>query len=426
MKKTITVFLICISQTLIAQTYDEDVVMKACDCIHHAESNSIDSIANACLTKAQNSLAEEGISNPANASVSNRTILANYLNTLYRNCSAIKNLIEKKQSRYYKMSGSTEANHYYLEGIEYEKQSKADSAIISYNKALTYDSRFVNALDKAGALYRQMDEIDNAILYSEKSLQIFPEGYNALLNLSIASQTANDFRKAISNYAKLIWYYPEDPEGYFGLGVINFSDRDYLSTARLMKRAYMLYAAQGSDRTLNCREYLRASYYYLKKEGKEILFTSVAKEFVPPVYQAENFDQLKNIELNSKIDCRLMESQVLICSNYIFSTPANDKNLNRQYATEAIIRWMGSTPDYIFHIDRNISKILDEKGDILAVFIAAMTKFSIENPEWENNQITQFALNATLSYAANKANNIQLTSELKKIIKSKKSTLSIQ
>ncbi|MDR0230898.1 MAG: tetratricopeptide repeat protein [Dysgonamonadaceae bacterium] len=358
MKKTLTIFLICISQVLIAQTYDEDVVMKACSCIYNAEGDSIDSIVNSCLIKAlYHSLAEDGISkqkimqdysNPKNiqedVSAGDQTTFADYLDMLYKNCSATRYLIEKNPS-----------------------------------------------------LYKEM--LDSA-----------------------ASYLANgNSEKALSTYAKLIRYYPDDPEGYFGLGLISLSDNDYVTTARLMKHAYMIYSVQESDRARDCKEYLKAAYYYLKKEGKDSLFAAVAREFIPPIYQPENFNQLQNVELNNEIDCRLMEPQILICDNYILSTPVNDKEMNRKYAIETVIRWMAKTPNYIYHIDKNVVPILDAKGNVLAVFTAAMTKFSIENPEQGNDSkaAALYAWNTILDYVADKANNIKLTGELKKKIKAK-------
>ena len=398
MKTTLILFLICISQALVAQTYDEDVVMKACSCIYNAEGDSIDSIVNSCLLKAlYHSLAEDGISqrkimqdytNPKNVQddVDDQVTFADYLNMLYENCSATQHLIEKKQLRYSMLSDTAEVNRYYQKGIEYKTQNKADSAI----------------------------------LYFQKSLRIFPENDKALLNLGDAYWATGNSQKALSAYAKLIRYYPENPEGYFGLGLISFSDNDYVTTARLMKHAYMIYSTQESNRVRDCKEYLKASYYYLKEERKDSLFAVVAGEFIPPVYQPENFDQLQNMELNNEIDCRLMEPQILICDNYILSTPVDDKNINRKYAIEAMKRWMAKTPNYIYHVDKNVAKILDKKGDVLSVFIAAMTKFSIENPEQGNDTkaVAQYAWNTTLDYIANKSNNIQLTGEIKKMINS--------
>ena len=434
--KIFTVCLICVAPVAGAQTYDEDVVMKACSCIYNSEGDSIDSVVNSCLLKALlHSLAEDGIykekilqdiSTPKsleNLDTESRTSFGEYLEMLYKNCSAVHYLVEKKQAKYYRMSNSGEANRYYLEGIDYEKKGEPDSAIVSYNKSLVYDSRFVCALDNASILYGKINEPDKAIDYCQRSLLIFPEGYNALLNLGAAFLTKEDSQPALAAYVKLIKYYPESPEGYFGLSLISFTNKDYIASTNLMKYAYTIYSAQNFDRTRDCKEYLQTFYYYMKKEGNDSVFAEIAGEFVPPLYQPENFDQLQSIRLNDEIDCYLAESQVLICNNYILSTPVNDSNLNRNFAAAMVKRWMAKTPDYIFHIDKKVAKILDKKGNVLSVFTAAMTKFCIENPEQGNDEkaVALYAWNTVLDYAANKANNIQSTGELKKMINAKKS-----
>ena len=436
MKHIFTTLFICILQSSFSQSYyDEDVVMKACSCIYNAEGDSIDSIVNDCLIKALfHSLAEDGISKqkilqdyskPKSISeyenAEEQTTFGDYLEMLYKNCSATKHLIEKKQNNYYKMSDSEDANRNYIKGIDFEKQEKPDSAIISYNKTLIYDSLFVQALDNIGLLYGNMNEPDSAILYSQKSLRIFPEGYTALLNLSASYLTKGDQQKAFSSYAKIIKYYPESPEGYFGLGLISFSDNKYETSTQLMKHAYMLYSVQKTEQAYNCKEYLKATYYYMKEEGKDSIFAQIAGEFIPPIYPPENFDQLPTVELKNEIDSRLAEPQILVCNNYILSTPIDTKNQNRILATIFVRKWLDKTPNYIFHVDKDVAKILDKEGNVLDVFIAAMTKFAIENPEQGNDPqaVTLYAWNTTLDYIANKANNIKQTGEMKKMIKAK-------
>ena len=433
MKKIVIILLICIAQISVAQTYDEDVIMKTCSCIYNSQNDSVDAVVNSCLVKALlHSLAEDGISEnkvlkdyvnqtyPDNESAEAQTYFGEYLEMLYKNCSAIQLLVERKQSKYYQRSDSEDANHYYLEGTYYRNGEKLDSAIISFNKTLAYDSLYIPAIDNASIAYADLGELDKAIEYSEKSLRIFPEGYSALLSLGNSYLAKGDYPKAMSNYAKAIKY-SQCTEGYFGLGLVSFLDNDYATSARLMKHAYMIYDAQNISLSHNCEEYLKSSYYYMKQEGKEELFLEIAGEFAPKIYQPENFDQLKNMELNGEIDCRLMEPQILICDNYILSTPIDESNINRTSAIEAVKKWMAKTPNYIFQVDKNVAKILDKKGNIMAVFIAAMTKFSIENPEQGNapQAVALYAWNTTLDYAANKANNIKITGELKKKIKAK-------
>ncbi len=422
-------------QITAAQTYDEDVVMKACSCIYNEKNDSIsvDSVVNSCLIKALlHSLKEDGISqhdilkkynvkNADSINYGNHSFFGEYLESLYKNCSATHYYIEKKQNRYYKMSNSENANRHYQEGTDYEKQNSPDSAISAYNDALRYDSLFVKALDNAAALYGKIFDTEKSIEYCKKSLNIFPEGFNALVNIGAAYLANEDQQNALKVYTKLIKYYPENAEGYFGLGSISFYSGDYISSVNLMKQACVIYSANGSEQAIDCKEYLKTAYYYMKESGENSLFMEMAPEYAPKIYQPGEFEQLQNIDLKNEIDCRLAEPQILICADYILSTPIDEKNIQRVYAITAVKKWMEKTPNYIFNVDKNVAKILDRKGNVLSVFAASMVKFSIENPEKGNNkeEVAAFAWKTTLNYAADKSNKVELTKDLKKMIKNK-------
>lgn len=423
------VLFFCFHSTSFSQEiYDEEVMMKACSCIYNSSDDNIDSVIDSCIIKALlHSLSEDNISKDQvvkdyleNNNTEIKTTFGIYLEQLLKHCSSIHYLVEKKQTQYYKMSGSDKANQYYLAGLDFQSQNNPDSAIISFKNALTYDSLFVLALDNLGTLYEKTGETNKAINSYLRSIHIFPEGFTALANLGnlYSFEEKNDL--AIKTFTQLIKYYAENPEGYFGLGSIAFSDHNYEAATHLMKYAYYNYLSQHSEQqTHDCIEYLKAAYYYMSKEGRDSVFIKIAPEFIPEIYQPENFNQLQNIELNNEIDCRLMEPQILICVDYILSTPINQSDIKRTYAIEAIKRWMNKTPNYIFHIDKDVAPILDREGNVLSVFISAMCKFSIENPDKGNDQqaVASYAWNTILDYAANKSNNVPLTSELKKRIK---------
>ena len=140
MKKILIVLLsICITQVSVAQISDEDVIMKACSCIYNSQSDSIDSVVNSCLVKALlHSLAEDGISEkkiledyvnktyPDTESTKTQTTFGEYLEELYKNCSATQLLVERKHKKYYKdASESKEANYHFVEGTYYQQIGRA-------------------------------------------------------------------------------------------------------------------------------------------------------------------------------------------------------------------------------------------------------------------------------------------------------------
>lgn len=431
MKKTLLLFFFFIAHAGIAQTYDEDVVTKACGCIYNSTNDTIDAVINSCMMKALlHSLEEEGISQEkilqdyaGKKNTAPQAVFDEYLEMLYRNCFAIQSLIEKKEKRFYTLSHSADANRYYLEGVDHVRQDSMSLAIASFNKALTYDSLFVVALDSAGVMYANDHALGAAIEYFRRSLHIFPEGYTALVNLAKCYLLNGEDQQAFKTYANVIKYYAKKPEGYFGMGCISYLNEDYPTTVRLMKYAYDLYAEKNPNRAYECKEYLKSAYYYMKETGKDSLFIAIAgEEFIPPLYQPAQFDQLRDMELKNEIDCRLMQPQIVICADYILSTPVNAADKNRAYAIAAVKRWMQATPDYKYHVEKNVAKILDKEGNVMSVFVAAMTKFSIENPTKGNDKqaVAWYAWNTVLDYAFNPANNIKLTGEFKKMMKAKK------
>ena len=430
MKKILLLCSLCIPSIVISQLYDEDVVTKACECIYNSPNDTIDAVINSCMMKALLfSLEEDGISQETilqdfarKKSVEPQTFFSEYLEMLYKKCFAIQTLIEKKAQQYTKRSASAESNRYYQEGIDYLQQNELAIALASFHKALSYDSLFVAALDSVGAIYSREGMPDAAIEYCQRSLQIFPEGYTALATLAQSYLINGETQESFKIYARLIKYFAKDPEGYFGMGSISFFNEDYPTTARLMKHAYDIYSQKNAGRANECRDYLKIAYYYMKEEGQDSLFIAIAgEEFIPPLYPPEQFFQLPNMELNDEIDCRLMEPQILLCAGYILSTPVNAADKNRTYAINAVKRWMLETPDYSYNIEKNVAKILDKEGNVMSVFVTAMTQFSIENPDKGNDSqaVSWYAWNTVLDYVSTPANNIKLTGEIKKMIKAK-------
>ena len=432
MKKILLLFSLCIPSAVIAQLYDEDVATKACECIYNATNDTIDAVINSCLMKALlHSLEEDGISQETIledfAGKKNieppQAVFSEYLEMLYRKCFAIQFLIEKKAKRYSNISDSEEANHYYREGVDYLKQNDFPLALLAFHRALNDDSLFVAAIDSVGIIYSREGMPEAAIEYCQRSLQIFPEGYTALANLAQNYLLNGETQESFKIYARLIKYFAKDPEGYFGMGSISFLNEDYPAAAQLMKHAYDIYSQTNADRASECRDYLKIAYYYMKEEGQDSLFIAIAgEEFIPPLYPPGQFSQLQNMELINEIDCRLMEPQMLLCAGYILSSPVNMADKNRTYAINAVKRWMAATPDYSYNIEKNVAKILDKEGNVMSVFVTAMTQFSIENPDQGNDRraVSWYAWNTVLDYASNPANNIKLTGELKKMIKAKK------
>lgn len=111
-----------------------------------------------------------------------------------------------------------------------------------------------------------------------------------------------------------------------------------------------------------------------------------------------------------------------LAANYLLSTPVNAQKEERQKALVFLITWMTNTPDYSFSLYGTITKVTDGDSDILGLYMAAMTKYAMENPgSLEDGDTVQVeALSMLIAYAKNPRNNLKMTSGLKQAAKAEK------
>jgi hypothetical protein len=82
---------------------------------------------------------------------------------------------------------------------------------------------------------------------------------------------------------------------------------------------------------------------------------------------------------------------------------------------------MNGTTDYSFIMQDMIEKIGKGDNDHLGIYVAALSKYTIENkPVVKNtNQLKVDAMTTLLNYCQDKNNNLRLTKQLKKFVEAK-------
>jgi hypothetical protein len=125
------------------------------------------------------------------------------------------------------------------------------------------------------------------------------------------------------------------------------------------------------------------------------------------------------IKLETKDDYNeTSNNAALHASNYLFSTPVNSKSLDRLRSLQFIIKWMTGTPDYSFSLDQQAMKLSKNNDEILGLYMAAMTKYVLENKADSDDQgkIKLHAVKLLAQYAKDSNNKVKITKELKKAI----------
>jgi tetratricopeptide (TPR) repeat protein len=199
---------------------------------------------------------------------------------MMENCKSLKEIVKVSDKQSAKSLTDNEiAMDLYNKGVQETEKKNYKKAINYYEKAIKEDPNFVFAWDNLGLNYRLMNNYDKAIECYERSLKIDPKGQMPLQNIAVAYQYKKEYQKAIDAYKRLSVLDRNNPEIYYGIGVIYASSLiDYELSLENMCKAYNLYVEQKSPYRTDAEKLINALYVEMKKQGKEKKFNEILKE----------------------------------------------------------------------------------------------------------------------------------------------------
>ena len=198
---------------------------------------------------------------------------------MMKNCTSLKEKIttNEKQNEN-SVSKNRTALDCFSKGLEEFKKEDYKDAIKYYEKALNEDSNFAFAWDNLGLCYRKLNNFDKAIESYNKSIELDPYGLMPLQNIAIVYQYKKEYQKSIDAYERLALIDNNNPEVYYGIGLVYFS---YLNDAERglenMCKAYNLYIKQKSPYRADAEKVINMIFADLKKQGKEEKFNEILK-----------------------------------------------------------------------------------------------------------------------------------------------------
>lgn len=236
----------------------------------------LDSVkANTKTIKDTTVVAEEGKSFVINAS-QNYEEIEEYL---YDNCPALKKIYFVDNTEYENSySDRKKAMKFYEKGqVAFQKQDYYE-AIIQFSKAVKKDKKFAFAWDNLGFSYRKVKNYKQAIESYKKSLALDPKGKMPLMNIAVAYQLNNNAKGAIDAYEQYKKHYPEDPEGFYGIGRIQYIIKDYEPALVNMIKAYKLYVEMDSPYNIDAQKHIGFIWKGMKESGQLEAFNRITKE----------------------------------------------------------------------------------------------------------------------------------------------------
>jgi hypothetical protein len=122
-----------------------------------------------------------------------------------------------------------------------------------------------------------------------------------------------------------------------------------------------------------------------------------------------------------RMDYKKAENKALEASAFLLSTAIDSEKSERDKALTYMLMWMEGTPDYTFYIDANIGFFTRSNNKLLAIYMAGLTKLSIENPVLAKNRddLKYQCIELYIDYCINPSNHVKSYRELDRLIKAR-------
>ena len=263
----------------LAQNNNEEQLLaianQACECIAEIEASS--DAKNEGITDCIKTSLETSKEANTDSKEVNYKIVENFL---VQHCKSLKELAFTENKKFkYASSDNVLAQLAYDDGMEYINEGDTENAILKFTKAVQIDPNFAFAWDNLGISYRKNKQYDQAIASYLKSLEIYPEGRLPLLNIAITYNLNQQYNEAVTYYSKFIEIYSDDPEGYYGLGLILYTQDQEEAGLDHLIRAYTIYTSQNSPYRADAAKKIGYMYKDLKNQDKLEVFNKVADKY---------------------------------------------------------------------------------------------------------------------------------------------------
>lgn len=109
------------------------------------------------------------------------------------------------------------------------------------------------------------------------------------------------------------------------------------------------------------------------------------------VINAQNFEVPRNYVLNVAADYANYEKDIIASANWMENTPLNVDKQKRIEANTFLMKWLTGSPTVSINLNADIvAKCTDKNSDLLMLFLAGWTRYSLENNYSKDQQKGHF------------------------------------
>lgn len=153
----------------------------------------------------------------------------------------------------------------------------------------------------------------------------------------------------------------------------------------------------------------------MKKLSALILFSLVTIGLF-----AQDFEVPRNYEFSKKEDYARYEGDILNCIDWLLNTPVKENPAKRKEGNAFLIQWLTGTPAVSVEINPGIVSFMEPNAELLIVFMAGWTKFTLQTGE-KGNKVkgNMNGLEAVMDFYTKNRENLKKDKNVEKYIKMK-------
>jgi len=300
----------------------------------------------------------------------------------------INNNITITSGGMYNGTNSIKAKEYFDKAAEYGNNNDFVNAKKYYLKAIKEDSKYIEAYDNLGLVYRRLGEYDNAITYYKKSIEIYPNGIMVHQNLAAVFSIKKEYKNAINEYKAILKISPNDPEGYFGIANSYMMLSQFDEALVNANKALDIYKKTNSHQIADGYYMVGLINYYKgdKENAKKNL--QIAKEKgaqIHPQIENELFaeNNKKDYQLKTKEDYAKYEQDVINGYNWLMKTPVGENPQKRKEISAFLMKWMSGSPNVSIELSEKIVTSMD-CDDCLMMFMSGWTNYALTTKDFND------------------------------------------
>lgn len=132
---------------------------------------------------------------------------------------------------------------------------------------------------------------------------------------------------------------------------------------------------------------------------------------------AQEFEVPENYSFESKEDYTKYETDILASVDWLINSPLNKEMAKRKEVNTFLLAWAAGTSAVSISIDDQVSKYTDKNPELLMIFIAGWTKYSLENNHSKDLVQSQLAAYTSIIEVYKKGVAIERNKKMEKLIK---------